>query len=54
METRGCISVRGETYERVKAEADRRGVSVASLVDSWIAEQLSKGVRPPKRRDTAA
>lgn len=62
--TRGSVSIRGSLYNRIAAEADRRGVKVAALVESQLiailgqhdAHQraLAESHPPKKRRHTSS
>jgi hypothetical protein len=35
-------SVRGDTYVKLKKEAERRGVRISDLLSQWIEEDLDK------------
>jgi hypothetical protein len=41
MPKREQISVRGDTYAQLKAEAERRGVSVTAVVEEFLGSRLS-------------
>jgi len=45
---RKYLSVTADHYEKLKAEADRKNVSVSSLVESYVATQL--GIVLPQLR----
>ena len=40
------ISLRGEIYDRVKAEATKRGISIRELLTGWINEKLDAQEKP--------
>lgn len=42
------VSVTGEVYKRLEAEAERRGIAVSSLVEEALASVL--GTTPPPAR----
>ena len=62
--TRGSVSIRGSLYDRIAAEADRRGVQVAALVESQLVAMLdqhdahqralAEAFPPKKRRHTSS
>lgn len=46
------ISVRGETYQRLRREAKQRGTSVTVLVADIVHRFFHGETPPPKRRST--
>lgn len=47
---RKAISIKGNTYERLRQIADSRGCSVASLIESWANEALDAAGEPVPER----
>lgn len=52
-QTRRCISIKGQTYCRLRNYAERSDTPIAGLIEQWVAERLEQLGEPEVDRRIA-